>query len=327
VVATTDTGPRPTPSGGPTSAGAPGSLSPPPAAGDPARESGPGGLIAAAQVAGAGRKPVRKIHWWFEVILAVAGYYVYAYARSAHGHTLRARDTRIAARHGRDLFNFEKAIHLDWERGLQHNLLPYKGFLQVVGGFYGGAHFIVTIGVLVWMLVRRPQFYRFWRTALFALTMTAVGIFVLYPAMPPRLLKDPVTHHTLTVDTLDKVGGLWSYNHGVLEHISDPYAPLPSLHLGWATWVFLALWFTLPARSWRRRIVVGLYPLAVYFTVIATGTHFVIDGVAGMALTVVVVVVIAYVVRGYRRRQVLRGNRHGAGAGSNQPGPAVAPTP
>ena len=66
---------------------------------------------------------------------------------------------------------------------------------------------------------------------------------------------------------------------------------MPSLHLGWATWVALALWFTLPARTWRRRLLIGLYPLAVYFTVIATGTHFVIDGVAGMALTSVVVFV------------------------------------
>ena len=117
-------------------------------------------------------------------------------------------------------------------------LLPYKGFLQVVGGFYGGAHFIITIGVLLWMLFKRPQFYRFWRTALFLLTMTAVGIFALYPAMPPRLLKDS-SGHTITVDTLDKVGGLWSYNHGVIERISDGYAPMPSLHLGWSTWVAL----------------------------------------------------------------------------------------
>ncbi len=81
---------------------------------------------------------------------------------------------------------------------------------------------------------------------------------------------------------------------------------MPSLHLGWATWVALALWFTLPARSWRRRLVVGLYPFAVYFTVIVTGTHFVIDGVAGMALTAVVVFLSAHAVLWYRRRRLLR---------------------
>ena len=261
------------------------------------------GLIWRAQLSG-GDGPPRRIYWWFEISLAVWGYMIYAQTRETHG--ANASDYKaLAARHGRGLFNFEKYLGLDWERGLQHNLLPYKGFLQVVGGFYGGAHFAVTIGVMVFLLFRRPRFYRFWRTCLFAVTMVAVGIFALYPAMPPRLLKDG-SGHPITVDTLDKVGGLWSYNHGVVEHISDAYAPMPSLHLGWATWVAMALWFALPAHSWRRRALVLFYPLAVYFTVIATGTHFVIDGVAGMALTAVVVLFCAWAAVRYRRWRLLR---------------------
>jgi hypothetical protein len=261
------------------------------------------GLVRTAQLAGGGR-PVRRVRWYFEVLLAIAGYLVYAEARTLHGKDANGYKG-TATRHGKDLFDFEKAIHIDWEKGLQHALLPYKGFLQVVGGFYGGAHFVVTIGVLIWMLIKRPQFYRFWRSALFLLTMTAVGIFALFPAMPPRLLKDS-SGHTITVDTLDKIGGLWSYNHGVVERISDGYAPMPSLHLGWSTWVAMSLWFTLPAKSLGRKIIICLYPLAIYFTVIATGTHFVIDGVAGMALTGTVVTIFAFIVVTYRKRRLSR---------------------
>lgn len=261
-----------------------------------------GGQVARAQLAGGGLRPLPALRWWFDVLLAVAGYWVYAFARSAHGHSLNAADARVADRHGLAIFGFEKLTGVDWERGLQRNLLPYKGFLQVVGGFYGGGHFVVTIGVLAWLLVRRPQFYGFWRNVLFILTMTAVAIFVLYPSAPPRLLKVPGASQTIAVDTLEKIGGLWSYNHGVLEHISDPFAPMPSLHLAWATWVAAALWFTLPARSWRR-IVIAAYPLAVYFTVVVTGTHFVIDGVAGMALTGLVTAICSQLVLAYRRRR------------------------
>lgn len=280
----------------------------------PARR-GLGGLVKSAQLAGGEGRPARKIHWWFELILAVIGYLLYAEARTLHGDDAKAYKG-LAMRHGQDLFNFEKTIHIDWEKGLQHNLLPYKGFLQVVGGFYGGAHFIVTIGVLIWMLFKRPQFYRFWRTVLFLLTMTAVGIFALYPAMPPRLLKE-ANGQTITVDTLDKVGGLWSYNHGVIERISDGYAPMPSLHLGWSSWVALALIFTLPAAKWWKKGLVLLYPMAVYFTVIATGTHFVIDGVAGIALTTSVVLLSAWAVVSWRRR---RKQRQGPAVATNAAG-------
>ncbi len=208
------------------------------------------GVVAEAQLAGGASPSARSAGGSRSCSASSA---IYLYARSAGvARTAPQGAKALAAQHGKDLFNFEKAIHVDWEKGLQHALLPYKGFMQVVGGFYGGAHFAVTIGVLVWMLFKRPQFYRFWRTVLFVLTMAAVGIFALYPAEPPRLLKDS-SGHPITVDTLSKIGGLWSYNHGVIEHISDPYAPMPSLHLGWSTWVAAALWFTIPALTWRKR--------------------------------------------------------------------------
>jgi hypothetical protein len=262
------------------------------------------GIIRAAQWASGGTRPPRRIRWWFEILLAVFGYWVYALARGLHGHGAYGPHgyRGLADRNGQALFDFEKAVGIDWEKGLQNNVLPYKGLMQAVGGFYGGAHFVVTIGVLVFLLVRRPQFYRFWRTTLFVLTMTAVGIFALFPATPPRLLKEP-GGGTLTVDSLDTVGGLWSYNHGVVEKISDGFAPMPSLHLGWATWVSMALIFGLPAATWRRKLPILLYPAVVYFAVIATGTHFVVDGVAGIALTMVMTFVSALVVLWLRRRR------------------------
>ena len=94
---------------------------------------------------------------------------------------------------------------------------------------------------------------------------------------------------------------------------------MPSLHLGWSTWVALALCFTLPATTWRRKLVL-LYPLAVYFTVIATGTHFVIDGVAGMALTGAVVIISAWVAIEVRRR---RQRKRGLGQSGDDPLPEL----
>ncbi len=202
---------------------------------------------------------------------------VYAAGRSLHGETLNAGNVRVADAHGHELLHVEQRWGLAWELQVQSVFLAHHAFLRVVGGFYVGAHFVITVGVLVWLLFARPAHYRFWRTVLFTVTLSSTVVFLVWPALPPRLL--PVGERT--VDTLDVVGGLWSYNHGVLEHISDPYAPMPSLHLAWATWVLLAVWFALPARSRRARGLLLAYPAAVDFTVVVTGTHYVIDGVAG----------------------------------------------
>jgi membrane-associated phospholipid phosphatase len=124
--------------------------------------------------------------------------------------------------------------------------------------------------------------YRRWRRILGFTTATAVAIFALYPTAPPRL-----TPGTGLQDTLATVGGLWSYNHGVVEHITDPYAAMPSLHLGWSTWVALTLASTVGAdwACWKRWLF-ALYPAAVAVIVVATGTHWFLDTIAGSAVAV-----------------------------------------
>jgi len=247
-------------------------------AGPPAADAVGTGTVVVEQVPAPAR--LRRIVWWRELALAVVAYAVYAAGRSLHGETLNAGNVRVADAHGHELLHVEQRWGLAWEHQVQNVFLAHHTFLRVVGGFYGGAHFVITVGVLVWLLFARPAHYRFWRTVLFTVTLSSTVVFLVWPALPPRLL--PVGERT--VDTLDVVGGLWSYNHGVLEHISDPYAPMPSLHLAWATWVLLAVWFALPARSRRARGLLLAYPAVVYFTVVVTGTHYVIDGVAGAAM-------------------------------------------
>jgi hypothetical protein len=244
----------------------------------------------------------RQIAWWREFGLLTLGYLLYAQVRTLHGTSLTPADNRLAERNGRAIWDLERALHLDWEHAVQRVFLPHEWFVKLVGGFYGGAHFFVTLAAVIWLLAARPQAYRFWRSVLAVTTFTAVGIFAVYPAWPPRVF--PVGERT--VDTLDVVGGLWSYNHGVLERISDPFAPMPSLHLAWATWVAAAVWSALPARRWRTRLLVAAYPAATYFAVIVTGTHFVIDGVAGMALLGLCYLLVRAV---SRRRSRNRGER------------------
>ncbi len=68
--------------------------------------------------------------------------------RSLHGETLNAGNVRVADAHGHELLHVEQRWGLAWEHQVQNVFLAHHTFLRVVGGFYGGAHFVITVGVL-----------------------------------------------------------------------------------------------------------------------------------------------------------------------------------
>ena len=227
-------------------------------------------------------------------------YQIYAYARNRHGIASQdAGDT--ARRHAGELVRIQTSLGLPPEAEVQRLVLDQEWLLRVFGAFYGSAHFLVTVGVVLLLAVRRPD--RFDRRAgtLALSTFVGVAVFALYPVMPPRLM----TGAQATVDTLATVGGVWSYDHGVLERISDPYAALPSLHLAWATWVSLVLW-ELGARSRRRRAWRAAAVAHLVLTALAvhvTGNHWYLDTLAGTVLVVAVAAAQTAVSRARERRR------------------------
>ena len=246
-----------------------------------------------------------RARWWVEIPLAIAFYAVYAQIRDWHGSaTLHA--ARVTARHhGFDVLRLERWLHIDWEKGAQAVFVPnVRPLVVAMNVFYGTAHFLVTVGLFLSLLVwAAPPVYRHARNVLMLGTAIGLGCFALYPTMPPRLMPAGIQ----TQDTMDTVGSLWSYNHGVLEHISDPYAAMPSLHIVWASWVAYVLWLMLTRRGAKRlRWLTWLYPLVTSLVVVVTGTHWVLDLVGG-AIVFVVAVAAANGIDGFiARRSVAR---------------------
>ena len=101
--------------------------------------------------------------------------------------------------------------------------------------------------------------------------MTALAIigFAWFPLMPPRLLDEPCPLPAAIaeaigarisyggeciesdlrpeggfgfVDTLAEFGGPWSFDSEAMASISNQYAAMPSLHIGWSTWCAIAVW-------------------------------------------------------------------------------------
>jgi hypothetical protein len=84
------------------------------------------------------------------------------------------------------------------------------------------------------------------------------------------------------VDTLSVYGGLWSFDSGTLQAISNQWAAMPSLHFTWAAWCAIAIAPVLKPIS--ARVAMWLYPLATLFGVIVTANHYWIDGLAGLVV-------------------------------------------
>jgi membrane-associated phospholipid phosphatase len=254
----------------------------------------------------------RRPRWWLELPLAVAYYFVYAKIRDLHGDaTVHSRG--VARSHALSVLKVEKWFHIDVEHGVQHLTLRYRDLIIALDVFYGTFHFILTCGVFVWLLFKgAPDRFRHSRTILAIGTGLALVVFALYPTMPPRLMPAGIK----TIDTNEVIGGLWSYNHGVIEHISDPYAAMPSLHIVWASWVAYALWSNQPAeRRWRW--LFWIYPCFTGFAIIATGVHWTLDLVGGAVVFVVSLLLTKWLERALQRRHDRRAQRAGANSSSD----------
>ncbi len=222
--------------------------------------------------------PRGRQRWWLEIPVAVTFYWCYAGIRDLHGNATK-NSVELARRHGYDVLHLERLLHLDVEHGVQAVVLHVRPLVVAMDVFYGTMHFLLTAGVFFWLLFRAsPQVYRRARNVLSIGTAVALVGFAVFPTMPPRLMPPGVN----TVDTLAAVGGLWSYNNGVLEHISDPFAAMPSLHLMWALWVAYALTQRMQHTRWRWAF--WSYPAVTSFVIVAAGTHWVLDLAGGMVV-------------------------------------------
>ena len=162
---------------------------------------------------------------------------------------------------------------------------------------------------MFWILfVKRKDVFPQWRNTLAITTALAIIGFSLFPLMPPRLLDSPCPAQGGFggacieskyrdegadglagtdddgsfgfVDTLPKYGGaLWTFDSKAMKSISNQYAAMPSMHIGWSSWCAFAMW-PLMRRRWAK-IAVLLYPAATLFCIVVTANHYWIDGVGG----------------------------------------------
>ena len=184
------------------------------------------------------------------------------------------------------LLDLQRSIGLYFEERVHTFFLEWDAFIVFWNVFYGTFHFAVTVGAMVILFARYPRRYTFMRSTLAATTTVALVGFAFFPLMPPRLLGNCDSRFGACepgfdfVDTLVDPGGLWSFESGTMETISNQYAAMPSLHVAWAVWCTVALYPVLRSR-WSRRAIVA-YPILTLFAIVVTANHYWIDAVGGL---------------------------------------------
>jgi hypothetical protein len=207
----------------------------------------------------------------------------------------------LAFENARALVDFERSLGIYVEADWQRWALGSEALVRFFNFVYFWLDFPLIAALGIVMYARRRRQYTFTRDAILFTGAVALVCYALIPLAPPRLLPD-----TGLADTLQQLNNL-SYQAQSTSFFVNPYAALPSLHVGWAVLISLGVLLAWP----RNRLIVCLallHPFMQWTSTIVTGNHFFLDGVAGIgAATIGVALALLMQRRGYRViRRVMR---------------------
>ena len=166
---------------------------------------------------------------------------------------------------------------------LQHSLYDpaVAHWYDYLAFFVYLSHFFVTLVVLAILWRVSHERFRRYRTLVVALATAGFVTYVLFPAVPPWLAA--YEGHLEAVPRT--IAGMWSVvgiepAHALFENRGEFYnqeAAIPSLHAAYPMLLLLFFW---GAGLWAR-LGLGAYVLAMAFTLVYTGEHYVFDILIG----------------------------------------------
>jgi hypothetical protein len=206
----------------------------------------------------------------------------------------------LAVRHLTDrdpakaMFNGLRVISL--EQHLSHRLFELtleriadssSLLLTATAWTYWNSEFTVIGLTLLWVYLRRHErFTRFRNTILLANIIGLIG-FAVMPTAPPWMFPG----HGF-------VDGV-NHSSALLQTLANPYAAMPSLH---AADALIVGWFLVAtSRTKLAKALWALWPVWVWFCVIATANHYLLDVLAGIGVAVVSLLATAYAPRLFAR--------------------------
>src|SRR3954462_10551793 len=207
-----------------------------------------------------------------QVLLFASAYYAYRLTRGAIDDPQGATTAFPPAR---PLISLEQATGLFVEPTIQTWSGGWSFTLDVASWIYINAQTTICLAALIYIyLFHNERFYFVRNMCIVAMAIALIG-YILYPTAPPRFFPELGFQ-----DTVSDFTGV-DHNDVKVNALFNPYAPVPSMHCCNA---LLIGWSLAQMCKWRSlRIFWALYPVIMFWVVVSTGNHWVLDAVLGAA--------------------------------------------
>lgn len=212
-------------------------------------------------------------------------WFVFTFLRSLADETEWARvvNTRVPS-FERWLFNGElPTIRLQADFYTAGQLHWYDYYFT----FTHWSYFLIPHTVAVFLWLKRPQAFRQFLMALGILLTLGLGLYFVLPSNPPWMAPESVNSPgaPTVLRIMEPIGkqlggGLYQAGYSVVGE-SNPIAAMPSIHFAVT---FLLFWISLAyAKPWR--FLAGFYAISMGAALVYLGEHYVVDVLAGGAIT------------------------------------------
>jgi hypothetical protein len=218
--------------------------------------------------------PTRTRLAWFDLIeigLVALGFLLYFLVRGA----VVDRDEQ-ALENARWIIDLQESLGLFVEPQINQWTVDSNLRVRLCNFVYFWIDFPLIVGIGLLMFWRQRASYTLLRDALLISGGFALLMYWSFPVAPPRLLPD-----LGFVDTLEQFDNL-SYQAQSMAPFVNPYAAVPSLHVGWSLIVAIVVFWATPHAVLRLGALAVLLLQSV--AVVATANHYIFDGVVGAAI-------------------------------------------
>jgi membrane-associated phospholipid phosphatase len=220
-----------------------------------------------------------------QVVIWLGFYFSYLAVRG-----VADRDPTKAFVNGLNVIDFEqRTLHHLFEQTAQRVVDSSHILLTAAAWTYWNSELTVLCITLLFIYLRRHEWFsRFRNTVLLANVLGLLG-YVLMPTAPPwmypGLFTDGVNHST-----------------GLVNAMANPYAAMPSLHAADALIVGIFL-FRACRHRWAKALW-ALWPAWVWFCVMATANHYLVDVLAGILVALIALKTVSWLST-YRKRAIV----------------------